>query len=1022
MNLGKQLQVGAEWAKWDLHVHTPSSIIQNFKALDGNDVWESYIRDLESLPESVKVLGINDYQFLDGYIKVLEYKNNGRLKNIDLLLPVLEFRIKKFAGHREFKRLNLHVIFSNELTTEIIQEQFLNTLTAEYQLSTEFSESDSDRWSGVITRKSLEDLGNKIKSSIPEDKLSNYGSDLEEGFNNINIDDDIIRQKLSKSSYFEGKYLTAIGKTEWDSFSWSDSSIAEKKHVINTSNFVFTAAETPDNFYRAKEKLSSQKVNSLLLDCSDAHHNSQSANKDRIGNCFTWIKADRTFNGLKQVIHDKERVFIGDIPPVKERELQNPTKFIEELSFSKKEGVFENEIWFNNLTIPLNSSLVAIIGNKGQGKSALADTIGLLGNSKSFNDFSFIRPDRFKKKKPYDLSAIFEAKLKWKSGFVVKKHLSEEFDPAMPETVKYIPQGFLEKLCNEDVGLFEIELKKVIFNHLPNEQKLGYGSLDDLINSKTEVLKSQILDIQNDIDLTNNEIANLEFKLQPEEIKKIEEYLKNKKNSLALHQSNKPALVSPPSDESIVERNRTISDLIQIKRLEVNSLDIQISDIRQTISDLTKHIKSSDSILGQVELLSKRISDTKENLSDDLLNINMNWDELIRVDIDTEKLKKYRSEYVVKLNKESEKLKDSIPDSLVSVKKDTEKEIVELQLQLDTPSREYQNYLTVFDNWEKQLKLIIGNSQIADTLEYYQHQLDYINSDISDDLNNLKTKRKDSLEKLFEIKYLILEIYKSVFEPLTEFIKSYNDILQNHEISLDVTFRIESFVEKFFDKLNLGVKGSFYGSLSGPEKLKLIIDNYNFSTKLDVIEFVEEIVKNLTTDCRDGQNNEKRFVIQQLKKGYTVSDLYNHIFHLDYLIPEYKLRLGGKSISELSPGERGALLLIFYLTLDKDDVPLIIDQPEENLDNQSVFNILVQFITKAKSRRQIIIVTHNPNLAVVCDAEQIIHVEMDKLNGNRMIVNSGAIENNKIKKAVVDILEGTFPAFDKRSWKYKASN
>ena len=73
------------------------------------------------------------------------------------------------------------------------------------------------------------------------------------------------------------------------------------------------------------------------------------------------------------------------------------------------------------------------------------------------------------------------------------------------------------------------------------------------------------------------------------------------------------------------------------------------------------------------------------------------------------------------------------------------------------------------------------------------------------------------------------------------------------------------------------------------------------------------------------------------------------------------------------------MLLIFYLLVDNDDIPLIIDQPEENLDNQTVYKLLVPSIKEAKNRRQIIIVTHNPNLAVVCDAEQIIHASIDKV-------------------------------------------
>ncbi len=97
---------------------------------------------------------------------------------------------------------------------------------------------------------------------------------------------------------------------------------------------------------------------------------------------------------------------------------------------------------------------------------------------------------------------------------------------------------------------------------------------------------------------------------------------------------------------------------------------------------------------------------------------------------------------------------------------------------------------------------------------------------------------------------------------------------------------------------------------------------------------------------------------------------------------------------------------------------MVIDQPEENLDNQSVFTILVPFIKEAKKRRQIIIVTHNPNLAVVCDAEQIIHVVINKADKNKVHIHTGAIESLKINNKLVEILEGTLPAFNNRDLKY----
>ncbi len=96
----------------------------------------------------------------------------------------------------------------------------------------------------------------------------------------------------------------------------------------------------------------------------------------------------------------------------------------------------------------------------------------------------------------------------------------------------------------------------------------------------------------------------------------------------------------------------------------------------------------------------------------------------------------------------------------------------------------------------------------------------------------------------------------------------------------------------------------------------------------------------------------------------------------------------------------------------------MIDQPEENLDNQTVFRTLVPCLKDAKSRRQIVIITHNPNLAVVCDAEQIICADIRKDQSYEVRYTCGSIEDPLINKKIVDILEGTRPAFDKRDAKY----
>lgn len=112
------------------------------------------------------------------------------------------------------------------------------------------------------------------------------------------------------------------------------------------------------------------------------------------------------------------------------------------------------------------------------------------------------------------------------------------------------------------------------------------------------------------------------------------------------------------------------------------------------------------------------------------------------------------------------------------------------------------------------------------------------------------------------------------------------------------------------------------------------------------------------------------------------------------------------------------LLLVFYLLLDPDRTPLIVDQPEQNLDNESVYKLLVPCLREARKRRQVIVVTHNPNLAITCDAEQLIHAEFNKAT-TRVTYNRGSIENPRMNRFGVNVLEGSLPAFRNRERKWQ---
>jgi AAA domain, putative AbiEii toxin, Type IV TA system len=220
------------------------------------------------------------------------------------------------------------------------------------------------------------------------------------------------------------------------------------------------------------------------------------------------------------------------------------------------------------------------------------------------------------------------------------------------------------------------------------------------------------------------------------------------------------------------------------------------------------------------------------------------------------------------------------------------------------------------------------------------------------------------------------------------------------------------------DKVNQGRKGSFAGVEEGRALLKRLISGADFSSVDGITSFAKSLEDHLCYDYREAPAP-KMELGDQLKRGVHQQDILNIIYSFEYLTPKYSLKWSGKNLEELSPGEQGTLLLIFYLLVDKRDTPLILDQPEENLNNRTVYDILVPCIKEA--RRQLIIVTHNPNLAVVCDADQIIHCNVDKTSRHKVTYESGALESPVLNKFSIDVLEGTRAAFQQRDSKYQSS-
>ncbi len=1025
---------GSVWRKWDLHVHTPCSINQHYGG-DTNENWEKYISDLENLPEEFKVIGINDYLFLNGYMKVVDYKNSGRLKNIDLILPIVEFRIEKFAGidFGSLKRINFHVIFSNELDIETIQSQFLNTLEQSYFIS------NGEKWTRSITPESVEELGKGIKENIPEKELHKYGSDLTEGFNNLNLQEEKIFESLDKDC-FKGKFLTAVGKTEWDSLKWSDASIATKKSIINGVDIVFTSSESVGTFDKAKASLSEQGFQNPLLDCSDAHSFSNAKDgeekliKDRIGKCFTWIKADPTFEGLKQIIYEpQDRVYIGYKPPSLVELQKNPERFIKSLKISEiEENTTEKNLWFQNVEIPINKTgLISIIGNKGSGKSAIADIIALLGNAEKAKEenLSFLHKTKFKKD---GLAAKFIASLMFSNDSEFQCCLNDDRDTTLTPRVRYIPQNYFEKITSYDTNSLKEALNDVIFEYIPVAERLNRDSFDDLIRYKENVIDSEIDYVQGTINSKIDELVKLENQCKKETKDNFRKSLKEAEESLdKLIKQEPPEVVSvgiednPASKKIQEELTKVLTDLEQNENSIVKTQQ-KINDLRQRKEELEQFISKIGALERNYEGLRKEyISENSpdggswpsmENyINSDfskIIEFNSNGKKLIQdkvkeIDYDINKQK-------LSLGEADGGLDEKEPPTLFSQKNQLETKVKELKDRLAEPGKKYHEYLESHKNWEVKKKDLEGSIESKTGVKYYKWLVEYLEKEVEEKRDRKLEEIYNEVEKVYNFKVEQLNLYRSFKKPIDDEISRKN--LSDVNISIEASIRIDDkFKTNYLGHINRGRKGNYY-SEDGDKKANSILKKTEYSTFESVRGLIQEIIDSLRNRDDDSGRENYLEITDQIKD---LREFFHFLFSLDYLKTDYQLKLDNKTLDELSPGEKGSLLLIFYLVLDKEMIPLVIDQPEDNLDNKSVYERLSQFIRQAKRERQVIIVTHNPNLAIGADAEQIIYVHIDK-NGskNKFEYLSGSIENTAINDKIVEILEGTRPAFDGRRLRY----
>jgi hypothetical protein len=167
-------------------------------------------------------------------------------------------------------------------------------------------------------------------------------------------------------------------------------------------------------------------------------------------------------------------------------------------------------------------------------------------------------------------------------------------------------------------------------------------------------------------------------------------------------------------------------------------------------------------------------------------------------------------------------------------------------------------------------------------------------------------------------------------------------------------------------------------------------------------------------------------IADQTRKDRTEQEFDNWFYSTEQFFVTYSIRFDDKSLELLSPGQKGIVLLLLYLDIEREDNrPLVIDQPEENLDNLSVYEHLIEYFRKRKKTRQILIITHNPNLVVNTDSEQVVVANFDGRRTPKIDYAAGPLEDTSsnaddpgIREHVCKILEGGEEAFRRREERY----
>lgn len=389
-------------------MHTPASALES--RFDGG--WAAYIDALEAKAQSanVAVIGVTDYCSIEGYKELRAAQEGGRLRGV-LLIPNVEFRVS--VQTRNGSAINIHILFSGSAADHVTQiERVLANIRFHYRGSPY-----------NCTRPQLILLG---RASDPTQTDDNGAYQV--GVNIFKPEFKDFKNWWEGEIWLRENALIAVsngGSDGASGLSQDGGFRAVREEFYRFSQIIFSPKPTCRKYFLGQGADSPALVKQncgKLMPCihgSDAHSLETLFEPDQQRYC--WIKADPTFEGLRQILYEpEERVHIGATAP----ESFDENKVIDEVQFEAASD------WFGTAKLELNSRLVTIIGEKGSGKTALADVIAHACGAWQETPASFL-------KKARGLLSGATANVRWRSGTISSAPLDAASGVQTPQ-VRYL--------------------------------------------------------------------------------------------------------------------------------------------------------------------------------------------------------------------------------------------------------------------------------------------------------------------------------------------------------------------------------------------------------------------------------------------------------------------------------------------------------------------------------------------------------------------------------------------------------